>query len=198
MEQENKPVYWPQEREIPKEFYSLDLEAPFKTCCQCDKDLVASKEFYLIERCFKRVNPSYENVIFEYAICRECTEEMNQSLSKESMMAMQLYFLEYFRGEKWVERLNRLETDERAWYKQCMIKGTPREELSEYNLCGLFMEDKMLLGEFPYIIGEEAMEEMVNLLSAETKDELDDFRDNVIGTPPEFGELLKGRPIFVG
>lgn len=176
----------------------MELEAPFENCCQCEKGLVESGELYLIERCFKRVNASYEHVIFEYAICLECAESMNQSLSKESLMTMQLYFYDYFRGEKRWQRLKLLAEDERYWNKGCLIKGTPREELSEYNLCGLFIGDKMVLGEFPYIIGDEAMEEIVELLSAETKDELDDFRKNVLGTPPEFEELLKGRPLLVG
>jgi hypothetical protein len=61
----------------------------------------------------------------------------------------------------------------------------------------MFQGDKMLVGEFPYIISLEAMEELTELLSDETKDEFDDFKKNLLGGPPELEELLKGRPVLV-
>ncbi|MBD78663.1 MAG: hypothetical protein CL840_07075 [Crocinitomicaceae bacterium] len=192
-----KFFHWPQEVEIPKEFHSIDEMGEFTTCCMCEKKVKESGEPYLIERSFKRVNESYENVLFEYAICFDCARKMNEAMSKESMAKLETYFSQYLTGERQRMKLEESQNDSMAWFNHCMVKGTAREDIFEYNICGLFRGDKMLLGEFPYLLSLEAMEEITELLSAETKDELDDFRRNHLGGPPEFEELLKGRPVFI-
>ena len=49
----------------------------------------------------------------------------------------------------------------------------------------------------PFIIGDEAMEEMQGLLSQKTQDELDRFVDDNFGLPPELKELLKDKPLVL-
>lgn len=190
-------MLYPEERPIPEQFHSIDTDGLFQNCCMCDKRVVESGEPYLIERSFKRQNNEIENVLFEYAICLSCAQQMNNSMSKESLASLQGYFKFYFHGPGLNKRRLEIEQDENAWYNRCMVKGTPRGELFEYNLCGLFIGDKMLLGQFPYIIGMDAMDEVVSILSAETKDELDNFKDTFLGGPPEFEEMLKGRPVMM-
>lgn len=188
---------WPTEVDIPNQFHSIDEEGPFESCCVCNTKVQKSGRQYLIERSFQRVSNDVENVLFEYAICMDCAQEMNQSMSEHSMQTLATYFASYFQGEGMFRRIHRISEDPNSWYNECMVKKTPRGEMAEYNICGLFQGKKMLLGQFPYIIGMEAMDEITELLSAETKDELDNFRDTFLGGPPEFQELLKGRPVLV-
>jgi hypothetical protein len=194
-----KPKYfvWPVEEDIPEEFHSVDTEGPFQTCCVCEKRLVESNEPYLIEKSYKRVNEEVEHVVYEYAICMECAQDMNGKISKESLSNLQAYFKSSLSPMSVVQRMEEREVNDKFWYSKCMVKGTNRTDTAEYNLCGMFQGDKMLVGEFPYIISLEAMEELTELLSDETKDEFDDFKKNLLGGPPELEELLKGRPVLV-
>ena len=68
------------------------------------------------------------------------------------------------------------------------------EEVNEEGECQLYalcQGDQMLYQEFAYMIRTEALDEMMDLLSAETLRQLDDFKDDLIDGPSEFKELLK-------
>ena len=199
-EQEEEKVFmWPREVDIPPEFHSIDEVGEFTKCIMCDKKVKESEvgEPYLIERSFKKVNDSFENVLFEYAMCLSCGQGMNEKMSKDSRASMEAYFSKFISPENTAKRLLEAEENELAWMDQCIVKGTKRADIHEYNICGLFRGDKMLVGELPYLLSMEAMEELSGLLSAETKDEMNDFRRNHLDGPPEFKELLEGRPVLV-
>ena len=81
--------------EIPKEFYSFETKAPFEFCIECNKYLLDEGTEYLIEKAIKNYE-GYEaqDVIFDYAICMECAEDMRNQISKESWESMMRYFQE--------------------------------------------------------------------------------------------------------
>jgi hypothetical protein len=196
-ESENESLYWPIPKDIPAKFYSEDNHSFFQNCTVCDKNLLESNTTYLIEKAYKRVNQELEHVVFEYAICMDCAQEMNSKISKESLNNMKEYYSQYFNSLSTVERMKLFKQDDDFWQRRCLVKNTPMGELTEYNICGLFQGKTMLVGEFPYIISIEAMDELVSILSEETKDEFDDFKRTYLDGPPELQELLKGRPVLV-
>ncbi len=49
----------------------------------------------------------------------------------------------------------------------------------------------------PMIIGEKAMEEMAELLSDKTVDEMNGFREKFLGPSPEIEELIYGKKLIM-
>jgi hypothetical protein len=82
------------------------------------------------------------------------------------------------------------------WLDHCIIHGTPVEELSEFQLIGHCQGREMLVTHMPFVIGGPAMDEILQLLSNETLDELGGFREEHFGPPPSLKRDLPG-PIFV-
>lgn len=74
---------------------------------------------------------------------------------------------------------------------RCSIKGTPIEELKEYMVVGYFTGSYLDFNRPPLLIGEQVMDEMMNLLSKQTIEEFDDFTGKYLTSPPEFRDLLK-------
>ena len=97
MDEEEKEFTWPKEVDIPEIFHSIDEVGEFTRCVMCDKKVKESEngEPYLIERSFKKVNDSFENVLFEYAMCLSCAQSMNEKLSDESRKSMEKYFSQF-------------------------------------------------------------------------------------------------------
>ena len=191
-------LYQPPSVPIPREFFSYDTGAPFDRCMLCKKFLLAEGVPYIIEKAFKRhAEFQIEDTVFEYAMCEECAMEMSAAMSEESMRKVSNYFEEnvdflgrqrYLHGEG--------EPVLGDWIGQCVVKGTPKEELKEYQVMGQFVGEELLFHVFPYMIGGEAMGELSMLLSNETLGEIDGFMDN-FGLPPELRELFKDKPIMV-
>ena len=80
---------------IPNLFYSTDTEMPFSNCISCDKYLLQPQSPYVIEKAIKQY-PDYNttDVIFEYAMCMDCYQNINESLSVESKASIEQYFSE--------------------------------------------------------------------------------------------------------
>ena len=176
--------------DIPKIFYDTVDEVPLRECNRCGKDLLESGEPYVIEKGFKR-----KEVLFEHAICMQCAEKMKQELSKESLANIERFMMERADFEGRMEELLDEDYSNEKWLGRCIISGEALEEQEEYQIQGMFVGDRMLTLQFPYMIGGKALEEMQELLSAETRDELDRIKDDLIKVPPEFEDILK--PKFV-
>ncbi len=172
---------------IPKVFYS-DLSArPIENCAFCSKELLRPGVFYSIEKVIKN-----HRVDFEYAICFDCSNQMKSEMSEESIQNIERYMLEHRFEEKSREILfSEEEVDAEDFLKACRIKGTPVDELDEYQMIAVFEGDELSQRAFPIIIGIEAIEELNGLLSAKTKGEMDKYLDELTGLPPEFIELFK-------
>ncbi len=69
--------------------------------------------------------------------------------------------------------------------------------MKEYQLIGQFSGPHMVLNTPPMAIGEEVMMEMSELLSEKTKDEMNGFREQFLGPPPEIEELFSKRKILL-
>ena len=179
---------------IPSIFHSHINEKPIENCIMCERFLLDENTQYMIEKAFKD-----GQVEFEYAICIDCIENMKGTMSEESLMNIENYLIEHMNNKP-----NEIATqfhegiDGDTFLNNCAIKGTPRAELKEYNIGGLFRGKSLDPMAFPYLISFEAAEEINSVLSKQTKDELDDFYDDMVGLPPEWMEIIKtNRPILI-
>ena len=177
--------YW---ADIPKRFYSDLEQKPFEKCLLCDKDLLQEGVFYIIEKAYRSFGSVVgEKTLFEYAICLDCAEEYRNQLSEDSRRNID----EYMAGIDFASRSMDLigKTDD-EWLKDCIIHHKGVGEEGEAQIYGLCNGNQFCYGEFPYMIRSEAMDEIVELLSQETLDELNRFKDKLNSGPPELQDIL--------
>jgi len=182
----DEPIrYW---GEIPSRFYSDLNQKPFEHCLLCQKELLKEGQFYIIEKAYKSFGQKIgEQTLFEYAICLECAEEYRGQLSEDSRLAIDDYMSQIDFGNR-NQKLIGKEGEE--WLQDCLIHQCGVGEAGEAQIYGLCEGDQFCYGEFPYMIRSEAMDEIVELLSSETLDELNRFKDQLNSGPPELQDIL--------
>jgi hypothetical protein len=188
MEEREEPEGLP----IPKVFLNSDTGAPLSHCIQCDYNVLEGDRHYMIEKIFKKyLTLETTQVLFEYAICSNCYEEMKKGLSQESMTNLSAYMMTNTDFASLQQRMSEHPDDPEAWLTHCMIKGSAVSDLTEYQVGASFKGDRLVTNMMPpFMIGNVAMEEMNELLSKETKDEMDGFMDKNFGIPPELRKDL--------
>ena len=169
-------------------------------CVICDSYLLDDDTLYMIEKALinHKKFETYET-IFEFAVCLECGGDKQGELSEESLININEYVFKNMPAPfQRAAHLGESETpDINRWLEQCIIKGTPRKEIGEYEIVAACKGKQLIADYMPFIIGDEAMEEMQGLLSQKTQDELDRFVDDNFGLPPELKELLKDKPLVL-
>lgn len=172
---------------IPETLFNSDTNTPFDTCVSCSTELLVEGQSYFIERIFRRVqNLGICEVLFEYAICSSCAEEMRGNISSESKSNIE----QYMRSKAQKLRFGARSLD------HCLITGKAIAECSEFTYHAHCKGDKVYSDYFPYAISDLAQDEIGALLSAETLDELDDFKGKHFSGPPEFQELINPRRLL--
>ena len=185
--------------EIPKVFYSTETGRPFSRCVSCEKHLLTTGEQYVIEKAIRNYQKFKTNdTIFEYAMCVDCYAKIQKSFSVSSKQAVENYFLQNVNFAQRRTRLleeGNLRLDE--WISHCIVKETPVQDLDEYQILCQCHGDKMLFTYLPFMIGGDATDEIVQLLSNETLGEIDGLRDDFFGLSPELQGLLNDPRFFV-
>ena len=183
---------------LPNVFHSCETDQPFTHCLDCERYLLGGETDYLIEKAV-RTFPEYDTreAVFEYAMCLDCYETLWQSFSEASREHVEAYFMEHVNVAERTHRFLEADGDElSAWIGRCMVKGTRRDALEEYQLVGHARGDQLVLSHFPYLVSGAAMSEVSALLSNETRDELGGFMDEFFGLPPELRKT-PGDPVPV-
>jgi len=183
-------------KEIPEEFYSASTGKLFESCIECEKSLLDEDTEYLIEKAVKNY-PGYkaQDVMFDYAICMQCATKMHKKMSKESLVTLQEYFENNIDFQS---KMDAMETgDMQRLTKNCLIKNTPRNESTEFQLYAHCRGNKLFMGNPPYAICGEAMEEVMQLLSKSTKDELGGFFSKHFSPDPDLFEKDPSRLILI-
>lgn len=179
---------------IPSLFHSDETGSPFAHCLCCDADLLDGDVPYLIEKAY-RAAPQYgaREVVFEYALCLDCYSQLSARLSTISRQHIQAYVDEHTNPiRRALDGLSDPNAGLERWLAHCMIDGTPRTELKEYQYVAHCEGDRLVLSHLPAVIGGPAIDAMVDLLSAATLDELDGFHRDFLGPSPDLEELLTG------
>ncbi|MBX2846327.1 MAG: hypothetical protein KTR13_08945 [Saprospiraceae bacterium] len=181
--------------DIPTVFFSESEEQPFHTCTFCQKELIKSESHYFVEKAFRNYpEQGIADIIFEYAICIHCHQKMHESLSIPSRKAINAYFLDKKRPH---EVADEYRYDAAQYLQRCVISGSEVDQLQEYQIIGEFQGDQILLSEMPILLSGAVMEEVQELLSPQTKEELDDFMDTITGLPPDLKELFKRDKVLI-
>ncbi len=182
---------------IPKLFCKSEVNTPFDTCQMCHADL--STKRYLVEKAIRNY-PSLNSseVIFEYAMCLECAGKMRMELSEESRNRIEQYFRSNINPSNLRDRIDLGNTGHiEGLVSKCIVKDTQINNTQEYSIYALCEGEEIIVGELPYALSGECMDEMTELLSAKSLDILDDFIGNHFTGPPEVMEILKRRPILI-
>ncbi len=177
--------------EIPDIFYQHDNGEPFNKCISCGKPLYINDEEYFIEKAFRNF-PSINarEVVFEYAICFSCTTKMRSSLSLNSRARVDEFFIKKLSQKDF-------EKDFSDPLEFCLLSNRHKNEEQEYQIYAHCKGNEINGSQGFFMISGTILDEINELLSPETKDELDRFWDNNFGLPPELKELFKThRPIF--
>ncbi len=171
---------------IPKAFHSFETDQPFERCIECNKYLLGEDTEYLIEKAFKSYE-GYEakDVIFDYAICLDCAEDLRNEISNESMESIMNYFQQNIDMTK---RLLMMEQEPEEGLKNCMIKGTSVNSCKEYQIYAHCKGKKLNMVNPPYLICGEVMDEILPLLSKQTIDEMNGFFNKHFSPDPSFFE----------
>lgn len=189
--------------EIPGLFFDTATGKPFQSCQVCEKTLPDTNENYIIEKVFRKniANGKIESQ-FEYAICFDCAMKLTQSYSKKSKENLQRFFTDTIEESLRQQQHVNLQSvrDIQEHLSRCSITGKPVTELDEYQIVGQFTGSYLNPQMTPFMMGAGSMDEVQDLLSAETLDEIDDFTGKYLTGPPEFRDLFKPtkrRPILV-
>ncbi len=167
---------------IPKILHSYSTGEQFTHCVDCEKFLLDDEVTYFIEKAIRQYRKEgymAKDVLFEYAICVQCAEQVRDKMSISSRNAMENYMMK-----------NR-STNVNKSSKElcCIIKGESIENDEEYQMFTVCQGNHMVTTQ-PVVIGADALEELSELISIETKEELDQLANDFFGPPPELEELL--------
>jgi len=185
--------------DIPNRFYSDAEGKPFENCQMCGKFLLTEGTTYVVEKAIKNYKDyDINSTIFEFAVCIDCHTKVQKSMSDESLANLHRYY-QHIMAEKGnqpiVIDVRNFNLDD--WLSKCFFKGDEIKEMNEYQLVAQFNGNKMLMNMPPMIIGEKAMEEMAELLSDKTVDEMNGFREKFLGPSPEIEELIYGKKLIM-
>lgn len=175
--------------DIPEIFWSDLEQKPFQNCINCQSELFHGNVPYMIEKAVRGFDGEKIKVtIFEYAVCVSCAAQMQLKLSLESRTNITAFFNS---NVDFTQRLKDLEDAPRAaWLGKCLLRNEPIDEKEEYQLYALCHGNQIIYKEYPYLISGKAIDKMIDLISAKTMEQLDKFKDDLFGGPPELKELF--------
>lgn len=175
MSDPESPHSLPDHSPIPKELFSFYQERPFVSCTRCGESLADFPDGYRISKNFKK-----GEVLIEYALCMPCLAGMLDEASDESKRKLAEFQERHFRDI--------------SGFEECALcprtRGEARNE--EFGLVGVCQGDAMVDSA---LICLDCMEAMNNVLSEETRQTWDRFRqENFPGVPSDF-EPFPPRPL---
>jgi hypothetical protein len=179
--------------EIPEKFHNSLTEQAFKDCGICSRDLRENDLAYLIEKAYRRFPENGgEELLFEIAVCHDCARSMRTQLSQDSRKAVNEFFYREF-----MTRLQELrDADDDYLMAHCLLSGKPMDQMKEYQIYAHCKGNHMADHGAAYILSDEVIESIQELLSDETRDQLRKFSDDHLGTPPELQKILDRSPIL--
>ena len=187
----------PQRVPIPPPFRDAETGAPFEECLACERPLRAEGVDYIVEKGIRTFEAyDVQETVFGYALCLPCHASLSASFSEASRQRCQAFLEENVdlraRTDALLDEVDDDPADPAPWTEHCIVHGTSRADLQEYQLLAHCRGDALLLTHLPLMIGGPAVEALVERLSAETRDELGGFRDTYFGVPPELQQNPQG------
>jgi len=144
-------------------FHSFLHDGPFEECLVCSCDL--RQTHYLVHKTWVG-----EEVIFEYAMCHSCAEDLQSEMSEESVARLSEF----------------LETQRRreGTYEVCNYCEKPIGECKERSLNAACFGMEMDTRHYPLMICGECSLQVQEMLSQQTRDRRDRFIGEHFDCPP--------------
>ena len=185
-----------QDLSIPKVFISDASGEVFLNCKVCNRDLMSGDIPYSVEKAKRKMPDKGPDItLFEIAVCMHCAQKQAQKMSKASRLFMEQTLV----SEKSKHKKQAMWDGnwQESWDKQCFYDENPIQDNEEYHVVGQFLGGQILNGFPPFVIGYDMLEYINENLSAETKEELDDFGNKYLGTDPKLALLLKDTRVLI-
>ncbi len=173
------------ERIIPSSLFSEDKQKPHQHCKVCAIDL-STVESYGIQKVYKNYpHQAKPQVLFDFALCMPCMESARAELSLESRKNIDSFMQEKLTALA----LSGLSPEDRYKQRQCTLSGHDLSLSNDYQVIAICSGDKLM--DTPIFISDLILDEIQELLSAKSRDELERFTENNLDWPPELKTLIK-------
>lgn len=168
-------------REVPSEFYSFESGKPFSHCIDCGCELLESEREYVVEKAVRNYSGyTAQDVIFDYAICMSCAFDMHQKMSEESKSAIFNYMNEKMQNKQTnIEDIN---------LKNCAFTKMSAHDCTEYQIVAHCKGKHLKDGIMPFMVSGLILDELSDLISDETRDEMNRFVNEHFPTSPYLKE----------
>jgi len=176
---------------IPKLFFNTVKDLPFSNCSKCNIFLLDGEMEYMIE---KVLIPN--DVLYEFAICGNCIKSLQQEISKESLKSLQQFNESELNNR--IQKIDHLLNEDYNTIKKQLSETTPDYSYENCNIMAFFNGANLVEDFPPVCVSTQAIENMQDVLSKQTKDSFDDFMDFIGDVPPGLEELFKTRkPVLI-
>ncbi|MBM84306.1 MAG: hypothetical protein CMJ78_27435 [Planctomycetaceae bacterium] len=169
--------------EIPDLLHSEYSGAPFERCVDCGVNLLLPHAptapdqppplgYYQIAKHFVD-----DESVFEFALCRVCSEELQSEFSEKTRMAL----FEFIRER---QSFMHFSFDPKVWLSCCRFCQKSRGECRRFSISGVCVQASLILGPGPVMVCEECELECNELISEQTRKRWDRFVDDNFDFPP--------------
>lgn len=176
---------------IPPIFHSVELDAPFESCCRCHQKLNEISTPYMINKQFDR-----GECVLEFALCQPCHISVTNEMSEESKETTQKFFDERTDMAARSEELETAEADE--WIRCCVACGKTPSSKEPFSLGGMVLNGLFVFDPYPLMVCGNCQTEVENRLSEQTRKRWDRFIADHFDGPPADAETPPQRtPMFI-
>jgi len=176
---------------IPSLFFNTVDDKPFTNCSKCDASLLEENLAYMVEKVFIP-----NDVLFEFALCEHCIIKAQANMSKESMERIQNFNESELFGK--MQLINDFIDEDIDYIKNQLNEEQPEQDFSRCSIIGHFKGNKMHPAMPVICVSEATINEVQELFSKKTRDDMDDFMDFINNVPPGFEKLFdKPKPILI-
>lgn len=179
--------------EIPPIFYNSETGAPIERCLVCDEYLLSDADYIIEKAMVNYPGTGTTDLIWEFAMCMDCMDSVMSEYSKESHQAMNEFFMDNMNLSRQQILAGQDNFDANDWVNECIITGKTKEECSQFQLCIQCIGGFAVFDRTPFMISDEAMDRVTQLLSNATIDAMNKFRDKHFPPPEDLSPLLRDR-----
>lgn len=184
--------------QIPKDFYQKEDDSLVEACKVCGQYLLDEETPYLLEKAIKKFSSiKAEEVIFEMAICLNCAQQAQSAISKQSKIDVEAFLSSPRIKDNILQAMEKGFFEEDVMLNYCMVTGMSKDDIEEFQIMAHCTGRHLTEGSQAFMISSEGLEEIQSILSKETKDELERFREENFGVPPEFEHIFNGTDLVM-
>lgn len=184
-------------QEIPTIFYNTETRAPIDRCLVCNSYLLIDTDYIIEKAIVNYPTTDSFDLIWEFAMCIDCMTSVLNEYSKQSHTIMDNYFkknMNFTRLHKLISEKN-YNIDE--WIKECIITGKRKNQCNQYQLCLQCKGKEAIFDRTPFLISDEALDEISQLLSNQTIDAMNQFRDKHFPPPEDLNPFFRKKDFLI-